>query len=124
MSQSILLASASSAEGETLHKHFVSAGFDVRLTESEGAALDMLRQAPADLLVIEDITTLDGKRIVQAVRGDKCLSSIPILVVSRDPTSEAVIDYLSSGADDVIAPYQPRVVVARVRAILRRQQSI
>ena len=121
MSQNILLASALNSVGETLHKYFLSAGFNVRLAGSESAALDMLRESLPDLLIIENITTLDGNRIIQAVRSDARLSPIPILIISQNPTSEEIIDYLSSGADDVIAPYQPRVIVARVRAILRRQ---
>jgi two-component system phosphate regulon response regulator PhoB len=122
MSQTILLASASSAEGEILHKHFVSAGFDVRLAGNANAALQMLQQALPDLLVIEDVDALDGSRIITAMRSDARLALVPILVVSPNPSSEEIVDYLSSGADDVITPYQPRVIVARVRAILRRQK--
>ncbi|MBN2503402.1 MAG: response regulator transcription factor [Anaerolineales bacterium] len=122
MSQTIVLATATSAEGEILQKQFTSAGFDVCLAESENAALDVLRQTPTDLLVIEDAVTLDGRGIIQAVRSEASLSTVPILIISRAPTSEEIIDYLSSGADDVISPFQPRVIVARVRAILRRQK--
>ena len=122
MSQTIVLAAATNAEGEILQKHFTSAGFDVYLAESEDATLDVLRQTPADLLMIEDAITLDGKLIVQTVRSDARLSAVPILIVSREPTSEEIVEYLSAGADDVITPFQPRVIVARVRAILRRQK--
>ncbi len=122
MPQTIVLATATSAEGEILQKQFTSAGFEVYLVENEDAALDVLRQTPTDLLVIEDVITLDGKTIIQAVRSDARLFPVPILIVSREPTSEEIVDYLSTGADDVISPFQPRVIVARVRAILRRQK--
>ena len=67
---------------------------------------------------------IDGLEVLRRMRDNPRLASIPAIVVTAaySPTQE--IDGLNAGADDFIAkPYQPQVLLARVRTVLRTRHA-
>jgi two-component system alkaline phosphatase synthesis response regulator PhoP len=63
----------------------------------------------------------DGWEITRNVRGDAALAGIPIIMLTARVEDTERIVGLELGADDYITkPFNPREVVARVRAVLRR----
>ena len=118
-----LLVLDDEAEIRNMLRRFLSAqGFEVRAVE-DGAQLDAcLQRQPYDLLVL-DITMPgeDGLSICKRLRDQG--QTIPILMLTArgDPVDRVV--GLEVGADDYLAkPFLPNELVARIRAILRRQQ--
>ncbi len=96
-------------------------GFRVQSAADGAAALESVRaQAPA--LVVLDIMLpeIDGFEVCRRLRQD---SDVPIIMLTaRDEDVDKIVG-LELGADDYLTkPFNPRELVARVRAILRRAE--
>lgn len=93
------------------------------LTAFDGEeAQRMIRRERPDLVVLDlMLPRRDGWDITRWMRSDKQLASIPILMLTARVEDVDKILGLELGADDYLTkPFNPREVVARVRAILRR----
>jgi DNA-binding response OmpR family regulator len=94
-------------------------GFEVR-TESDGeSGLRSATVDPPDLVVLDwMLPRLDGRTVLERLRRT---SRVPvILLTARTEESDRVLG-LEIGADDYVTkPFSPRELVARVRAVLRR----
>ncbi len=79
----------------------------------------MIRNAAVDLVILDlMLPDMPGERVCQTIRQ---ISSVPILMLTAKATEDNRIYGLTIGADDyMIKPFDPRELVARVRAILRR----
>ena len=82
-------------------------------------ALDKMRQNLPDLVVLDIMLPgLDGFEVCKQIRTE---STVPILMVTAKDSDVDKIVGLEIGADDYIPkPFNPRELVARVKAILRR----
>jgi DNA-binding response OmpR family regulator len=94
-------------------------GFEVR-SESDGeSGLRSATADPPDLVVLDwMLPRLDGRTVLERLRRT---SRVPvILLTARTEESDRVLG-LEIGADDYVTkPFSPRELVARVRAVLRR----
>ncbi len=98
------------------------AGFIV-LTAFDGeTALHTIRREKPDLVVLDlMLPDRDGWDITRVVRGDPNIAATPIIMLTARVEDTDRIIGLELGADDYISkPFNPREVVARVRAVLRR----
>jgi two-component system alkaline phosphatase synthesis response regulator PhoP len=98
------------------------AGMSV-LTAFDGQdAMRVIRHERPDLLVLDvQLPGQDGWEITRRLRADEHLAAIPILMLTARVQDTDKILGLELGADDYLTkPFNPREVVARVRAILRR----
>jgi DNA-binding response OmpR family regulator len=98
------------------------AGYSV-LTASDGEnALRIIRRERPDLVVLDlMLPERDGWEITRILRSDETLAAIPILMLTARIEDTDKILGLELGADDYMTkPFNPREVVARVRALLRR----
>ncbi len=105
-----------------LKSYLEKSGFGV-LTAFDGAeAQHVIRRERPDLVVLDlMLPEHDGWEITRWLRGDEQLASIPILMLTARVEDTDKILGLELGADDYLTkPFNPREVVARVRAILRR----
>ncbi|MEO7276808.1 MAG: response regulator transcription factor [Sphingomicrobium sp.] len=96
-------------------------GFVTRVYSDPAAALKAIGDNPPDLGVFDiKMPGMDGIELLRRVRE---FSAIPVIFLTSkdDETDEAL--GLAMGADDYIAkPFSQRLLIARIRAILRRQQ--
>jgi DNA-binding response OmpR family regulator len=98
------------------------AGFHVLTAANAETGLHMLRREMPDLLVLDlGLPDRDGWDLTRLIRADRQLAALPIIMLTaRVDDSERILG-LELGADDYITkPFNPREVVARVRAVLRR----
>ncbi len=94
-------------------------GYEVVKAYNGVEALDEMRQNLPDLVVLDIMLPgLDGFEVCKQMRTE---STVPILMVTAKDTDVDKIIGLEIGADDYMPkPFNPRELVARVKAILRR----
>ncbi len=97
-------------------------GMETRQCERAEEALALLPEWKPDLVLLDlNLPGMDGFEFLHEFRkGGSC----PVLIVSARDADEDIIAGLGYGADEFVTkPFSPRVLVARVRALLRRTQG-
>lgn len=94
-------------------------GFRAIEAATGNEALHALQNQSIDLVILDlMLPDMDGARVCETIRQ---INSVPILMLTAKASENSRIKGLSIGADDYLTkPFDPREVVARVRAILRR----
>lgn len=94
-------------------------GFDVHINGRGDTALTAFRRVQPEVVVLDlMLPGLDGVEVCRQIRQ---LASTPILMLTARADTIDQITGLEIGADDYIAkPVEPRLLLARLRAILRR----
>jgi two-component system, OmpR family, alkaline phosphatase synthesis response regulator PhoP len=100
-------------------------GYLVTGTLSGEDALRKVRSNNFDLIVLDlMLPGMDGLAFTKTVKNDSRLRSIPIIMLTAKGEEADIVTGLELGADDYITkPFSPRVMIARVRAALRRQKE-
>ena len=113
---------------EVVRRYLEREGFNVVEAESGGQALDLLREQPADLILLDIMLPgLDGFTVTRSLRNAPEYAAlsvngdIPIIMLtSRGDEADRIAGF-GLGVDDyVVKPFSPRELVARVKAVLRR----
>jgi DNA-binding response OmpR family regulator len=111
-------------EDENAIASFVAAylrkdGFDVIATASGREALGLVRSRPPSLVILDlMLPDLDGMEVCRQIRES---GDLPVLMLTARDDDLDKIAGLDAGADDYLTkPFNPRELVARVHAILRR----
>jgi DNA-binding response OmpR family regulator len=94
-------------------------GYEVRLAETGEAALGGTGGATADVVVLDVMLPgVDGFEVCRRLRRD---SDVPVIMLTARGDDFDIVGGLEAGADDyVVKPVEPRVLDARIRAVLRR----
>lgn len=102
--------------------HLGRGGFRTRSVESGRAALETAAEDPPDVILLDImLPDVDGLTICHEMREDAKTKDLPIVMVSARGEEEDIIAGLELGADDyIIKPFSPNVLLARVRAVMRR----
>ena len=100
------------------------AGYETLTAYDGETALKLLRAEMPQLVILDlMLPDRDGWEVARLVRGDPRLRAIPIIMLTARVEDNDKIIGLEIGADDYITkPFNPRELVARVRALLRRSQ--
>ena len=94
------------------------AGYSVTTAESGTQALERLAEAIPDVIVSDvNMPDMDGFTLVQRLREDDVLRSVPLVFLTSRAEAEDVVSGLGLGADDYLTkPFSLPVLVARVEA--------
>jgi two-component system phosphate regulon response regulator PhoB len=107
--------------------NLIKAGFHVTCADSGEEALACLEREEIDCILLDlMLPGISGTEVCAAVKkdGTKGRSTIPIIMLTAKGEEEDVVIGLESGADDYITkPFSPKVLVARVKAVLRRSRG-
>jgi DNA-binding response OmpR family regulator len=109
---------------ELLRLHLTLAGFAIEEVADGTAALERARSEKFDLIVLDVMVPgLDGITLCRAIRSQGVnVASAILMLTARDTEADKVLG-LESGADDYLTkPFGIREMVARVGAILRRNE--
>lgn len=103
--------------------NFLKEGFDVESYARGKDGIEAMRRNPPDLLLLDImLPDQDGLTICRLLRADNRLKSLPVVFLTARGEEVDRIVGLELGADDyVVKPFSPRELVARVKAVLRRQ---
>ena len=105
-----------------IRAYLEQAGFEVLAAYDGDTAVHVIRRERPDLLLLDlMLPGKDGWAITRLVRAEPSLAHIPIIMLTARVDDTDKIVGLELGADDYVTkPYNPREVVARVRARLRQ----
>lgn len=122
MAQHILVVDDDRQIVRLVRAYLEQAGYTVTVAYDGNEVLPAVRHARPDLIVLDlMLPGRDGWEITRLLRSDPTLAGIPILMLTARVEDTDKIVGLELGADDYVTkPFNPRELVARVRAILRR----
>lgn len=107
---------------ELVSEYLTGYEFEVDLVTRGDAALEHFKANPPDVVVLDlMLPGLDGMVVCRQLRE---LGEVPILILTAREDSYDEVSVLEQGADDFVnKPVQPRVLLARLRALMRRAQA-
>jgi two-component system phosphate regulon response regulator PhoB len=111
---------------ELLQYNLTKEGYDVDCVSSGEDAVKHAREVLPDLIVLDlMLPGLDGLDVYRKIKDDTRVSHIPIIMLTAKSEDADVVTGLELGADDYITkPFSPRVLLARLKAVLRRRRSV
>ena len=100
-------------------------GFDVIAVSDGESAIKEVRANKPDLILLDlMLPGISGLDVCHLIQKDTELSQIPILMLTAKGEESDVVRGLEAGADDyVIKPFSVKVLLARIKALLRRDVS-
>ncbi|WP_298822174.1 response regulator transcription factor [uncultured Roseibium sp.] len=117
----ILIVEDDSEIGLLIKRHFVANEFKVTLAQ-DGAEMDRLLASNRVDLILLDLM-LPGEDGISICRRLRATSAVPIIIVSAKNEDIDRVVGLEVGADDYVPkPFNPRELIARVRALFRRME--
>jgi two-component system alkaline phosphatase synthesis response regulator PhoP len=108
---------------ELVRYNLAKDGYDIECVGSGEQALLSARTSPPDLIVLDlMLPAVDGLEVCRRLKADPRTREILIVMLTAKGEEADMVAGLERGADDYIAkPFSPRVLSARVRALLRRE---
>jgi len=105
--------------------HLKLDGYSTSIAATGEDGLRLLRTTPPDLVILDRMLPgIDGLEICRIIKQDAATRHIPVVMLTAKSEEIDVITGLELGADDYITkPFSPRILLARVRAVLRRQNT-
>jgi two-component system, OmpR family, alkaline phosphatase synthesis response regulator PhoP len=94
----------------------ISGEMGLRLARTDTPALILL-----DLMLPE----IDGLEVCRTLKGEAKTQHIPVIMLTAKAEESDIVTGLEVGAEDyIVKPFSPKVLIARVRAVLRRRGKV
>ncbi len=108
---------------ELVRRYLSDNGFEVSVAQDAASMNRLIQREPFDLIILDIMMPgEDGLSIVRRLRGGNDLTPVIMLTAKGDDVDRIV--GLEMGADDYLAkPFNPRELLARINAVLRRRQA-
>ena len=107
---------------DALAKYLARNGYRVSQADSAGTARRVLRDASIDLCVLDIM--MPGEDGLSLTRDLRAEGNLPIILLTAVAEETDRIVGLEIGADDYLTkPFNPRELLARIKAVLRRTQA-
>ncbi|WP_271272647.1 diguanylate cyclase [Aliamphritea hakodatensis] len=108
-----------------LSQYLAELGLDVRVSVSAETALELLRQALPDLIVLDyKLPGMDGFSLCRQLKDDYRTRHIPVIFISAVCGSDEIVGGLEAGAVDFVRkPYIKAEILARIKNHLNLQQQ-
>ncbi len=118
----VLLVEDEPAQAEVIAYNLAAQGYRVETAASGDAALDLIAEAPPDLILLDwMLPGVSGIEICRRLKARPATRHVPVIMISARTEEVDRVRGLETGADDyVVKPYAVNELMARVRAQLRR----
>jgi two-component system, OmpR family, phosphate regulon response regulator OmpR len=109
---------------DLLRRYLTQEGMDAVVAEDGAALRKLLQRHEVDVIILDlMLPGVDGLQICRQLRSDQ--NSTPIIMLTAKTEDVDRIAGLEGGADDYMCkPFNPRELLARIRAIMRRRPAI
>lgn len=110
---------------ELVRFNLLREGYDVRVADSGEKAVDLTQKELPHLIILDlMLPGIDGLEVTRILKSNSETRQIPIVMLTAKGEEPDVVAGLELGADDYVTkPFSPRILLARVRAVLRRKQE-
>lgn len=107
---------------ELIQYNLEKEGYSVHSVASGEEALDALQRNQPDAVVLDlMLPGVDGLALCKRLKQDSKTSTVPIVMLTAKSEDSDIVSGLELGADDYVTkPFSPKVLIARLRAVLRR----
>jgi two-component system phosphate regulon response regulator PhoB len=96
----------------------------VACSDGETGLAEAKKNRPALILLDLMLPGIDGLQVCRGLKGEETTRDIPIIMLTAKSEEADIVAGLEIGADDYITkPFSPRVLIARLRAVLRRKSE-
>ncbi|GMU56060.1 MAG: DNA-binding response regulator [Candidatus Xenobia bacterium] len=122
MEKTVLVVEDEEGIREILEMNLIREGYRVVTSETGGKAVDEVKKREPDLILLDlGLPDIDGFEVCRRIRA---FSEVPVVMVTAREDDVDKIVGLETGADDyVVKPFNPKELMARVKAILRRVKA-
>jgi sigma-B regulation protein RsbU (phosphoserine phosphatase) len=120
----ILVVDDNEGNRDVLARQLVRQGHTVVCAENGRAALELLRAAPVDLVLLDMMMpVLDGYGALLEIKRDPALRHLPVIMISALDELAAVVRCIERGAEDFLPkPFNPTLLRARIGAGLEKKR--
>jgi two-component system alkaline phosphatase synthesis response regulator PhoP len=103
--------------------NLIKNGFHATCADTGEEGLQKLQTGGIDCILLDlMLPGMNGLEVCRAIKKNKSSEGIPILILTAKGEDDDVVAGLECGADDYVTkPFSPRVLIARVKALLRRR---
>ena len=110
---------------ELVRYNLAREGYQVTTVGSGEDALKQASSKPPDLIVLDlMLPGMDGFAVCRQLKNDSHTAHIPIVMLTVKGEESDIVVGLELGADDYITkPFSPKVLLARIKAVLRRREK-
>lgn len=107
---------------ELLEYNLRRQGFEAEAVGSGEEGLELAGEIEPHLIILDlMLPGLSGLEVCRKLKADEELQQIPVIMLTAKGEEEDIIAGFEAGADDYVTkPFQPRILVARVKAVLKR----
>ena len=107
---------------QLLTRSLEQAGHVVRTADNGREALDLLRDDPPDVVLLDIVMPeLDGVSVLEQMKADAGLNHVPVIMISAVDELESVVRCIEMGAEDYLPkPFDPVLLRARINAGLAK----
>jgi two-component system, OmpR family, alkaline phosphatase synthesis response regulator PhoP len=101
-------------------------GYEIACLYDGSQVIDFVQKRKPELIILDlMLPEVDGLEICRALKSDSNTKHIPIIMLTAKSEEADVVVGLQMGADDYIPkPFSPKVLVARIKAIVRRTSEL
>lgn len=106
---------------ELVRHNLTREGYQITCADSGERALEILNQSMPDLMLLDlMLPGIDGLDICRRLKGSSATAALPIILITAKTEDADIVAGLECGADDYVTkPFSPRVLLARIKAVLR-----
>lgn len=122
MSGQVLIIEDDTRIAEWVRIYFERAGYTADVAHDGQTGLEVARRVAPDVIILDlTLPRLDGVELCKILRRE---SDVPIIMLTaREAPAQRIVG-LDSGADDyIVKPFDPKEVIARSEAVLRRARG-
>jgi two-component system phosphate regulon response regulator PhoB len=110
---------------ELISYNLENAGYEVLKSSAGNPGIETAKKEIPDLILLDImLPDIDGLDVCRRLKRDDKTRDIPVIMLTAKSEDSDVISGLEIGAEDYITkPFSPRVLAARIRAVLRRNSE-
>ena len=110
---------------ELIKYNLKNEGYLILTAQTGEQAVTIVKISHPDLMVLDlMLPDIDGLEVTKYLKSNEQTKDIPIVMLTAKGEESDIVTGLELGADDYISkPFSPKVLVARIRAILRRRKK-